>query len=37
MDVEHIAIAKMLEDENFLLKGNAKKQPANKRTIIFGG
>ncbi len=38
MDVEHIVIAKMFEEEvNSFLKGREERQPAKKRTILFGG
>jgi hypothetical protein len=38
VDVEHIVIAKMFEEEvNSFLKGREERQPAKKRTILFGG
>jgi hypothetical protein len=38
VDAEHIVIAKIFEEEvNFLLKRRKKKQPTNKRAIMFGG
>jgi hypothetical protein len=38
VDANHNTNAKMIfKKVNFLLKGNAKRQPTKKRTIIFGG